>query len=133
MCGVGTDATNQKKYLAELPETEIAWVAGIIEGEGSFVVCKDKRSSYHACRVQCELTDYDTIEQLYNLVGGKFSENKSPSKYKVFPNAKDSWRWALNKQNEVFDLLILIGPYLSHRRRQQASKLYKYLENKLIT
>lgn len=115
-------------------DINIVWGAGIIEGEGSFIISKDNRrpeNNYRSCKIQVESTDLDAIQRLKSIFGGNYFENNAPSKYKAFPNAKPSWRWMLATKEVVFNTLIKIGPYLSERRRLQATPLFEYLETRL--
>ncbi len=114
-------------------ETQISWASGLIEGEGCFILSKDKRSNYYKTAIQVEMTDYDTLKQLKCILGGSIIESNYPSKYKKFPNAKKSWRWYLIKQEEVFNCLIKIMPYLKSRRLEKAQELFTYLEPKVVS
>lgn len=112
-------------------DINIAWAAGILEGEGCFLKSKDKRSNYHKVAIQVEMTDKDVVEELQRIFGGSLWESNYPSKFKAFPNAKPSWRWSVHRQQEVFDTLIKVMPYLKFRRLQKAKELFEYLEEKL--
>ena len=48
-----------------MTDLEIAWIAGILEGEGCFT-CDTKTTRL---RVQCVMTDKDIIDRLHNIVG----------------------------------------------------------------
>lgn len=48
--------------------TDAAWLAGLLEGEGSFLVYKTKGNSYP--RVQLNMTDLDVVENAAALMGG---------------------------------------------------------------
>lgn len=109
------------------------WAAALIEGEGTFILSKDKRSNYHKTAIQVEMTDLDTLEQLQSFLGGTIIKSNYPSKFKKFPNAKPSWRWYIHKQKEVFDTLLSIMPYLKARRLEKAQELFTYLEPKVVS
>lgn len=111
-----------------ITENKVSWAAGVIEGEGTFVFSKDKRSNYHKTAIQVEMTDRDCIQDLQATFGGSLWESNYPAKYKAFPNAKPSWRWSVHKQKEVFDTLLHIMPYLKSRRLEKARVLFDYLE-----
>jgi len=113
-------------------DQQISWSAGLIEGEGTFILSKDKRSNSYKTAIQVEMTDKDTLEQLQFFLGGTVIESNYPSKYKKFPNAKPSWRWYVHKQKEVFDILLKILPFLKARRLQRAKELFDYLEPKVV-
>ena len=49
----------------------LAWVAGLLEGEGAFVLAWHKSSAgpYPEVRVQCNMTDEDVIRKLHASTG----------------------------------------------------------------
>lgn len=53
--------------LRQMTETELAWVAGLIEGEGTFFCTKRRERRYPVIAVG--MTDEDVIQKLYLLVG----------------------------------------------------------------
>lgn len=115
-----------------IQEKDVSWAAGIIEGEGCFVFYPDKRSNHISTRIQVEMTDKDVLDKLHKLFGGRLVESNYPSKYVKNPTAKDSWRWIVSSQKEVFNCLLHIMPYLSVRRLGAAKKLFNHLEAKVV-
>lgn len=107
------------------------WVVGILEGEGAFVCSKDKRTqNTYNVKIQVESTDKDVIDKLQELVPGQVWESNYPAKYRAFPNAKPSWRWAISSKKKVEQLSFLIYPLMSKRRQQQLDKLVEHCEYK---
>lgn len=105
----------------------IAWAAGILEGEGCFSIHKRKdRANTTNCAIHCEMTDEDTILKLQEVLGVGNVNYRKPR-----PNKRPSWILSIQKQEEIFITLIRLGPYLMGRRKQQAKKLYDYLEDKI--
>lgn len=89
--------------MDELSEAEIAWMAGLFEGEG----CILKHNGENSIRLQLQMDDQDVIERFYALVGfGKVG---------IRPNGR-SWCWASGAVNEVRQLLILMLPWFGERR-----------------
>ena len=113
-------------------DPNLTWAAGLIEGEGCFILSKDKRSNHHKTAIQVEMTDKDVLEKLQRTLGGTIIESNYPSKFKRFPNAKPSWRWYIHKQKDLFDVLIKIMPFLNKRRLERAKELFDYLEPKVV-
>lgn len=102
----------------------LGWLCGILEGEGAFIISKDKRRpTTYTCKIQVESTDKDVVEKIQILFPGRIWESNYPSKYKTFPNAKPSWRWAISTKRQCLLLLELIYPYMSKRRQEQLDKL----------
>jgi hypothetical protein len=112
-------------------DSSFLWAAALIEGEGCFVISKDKRSNYVSCKIQLEMTDKDVIDRLHGIIGGRVHENNAPSKKAKFPNAKDSWRLVLTKQEDVFNALLRIMPFLGQRRLTKAKEMFAILEPKV--
>lgn len=109
--------------------SSIAWAAGILEGEGCFSYHKKaNRPNTYLCSIHCEMTDEDVLESLHNIFGvGKF--------YKInqrIGNRKQSWRWVVYRQEDVFNILIKILPYMHSRRRQKIETLFGFLEEKIL-
>lgn len=119
----------EKKIATDI---QIAWSSGLIEGEGCFVLSKDKRSNHYKTAIQVEMTDLDTLQQLQEYLGGTIIESNYPSKFKKYPNAKPSWRWYIHKQEDILNILIKIMPYLKSRRLAKAQELFTYLEPKVV-
>lgn len=94
--------------------TEVAWLAGIIEGEGSFVA-----GAKTACRIQVVMTDIDIIDRIAALTGVGFTYLTKPNRthYKV---AKG---WAVRRAEHVQHIISLVRPWLGARRREAADKL----------
>jgi hypothetical protein len=93
---------------------DIAWAAGLFEGEG----CITYGSSKNYPRLQLKTTDQDVIERFTIAVGvGKISELN----YKT-STGKTIWMWNCGKSNEVRDLLEKFLPWLGQRRTEKAEE-----------
>ena len=68
-------------------ELDIAWAAGLLEGEGSFLL--QTGTSY--LKVQVHMTDLDVLESLQRIFGGTIH---SVAKRKE--HWKDAWAWNLS-------------------------------------
>lgn len=105
-------------------DTEIAWAAGLFEGEGTF--------DWHGCqiRVTMSLTDLDVLQRFASIVGnGTIS---GPIKRKdAKPHWKPCWHWWAIGQN-VVTICFAFLPYLGQRRsakaREVLAKFEAYLE-----
>lgn len=88
--------------------TEAAWFAGILDGEGSFMVLYERRYGYErweAC-VGVTSTDDRIVERCKALAGGKLSRQVSPG-----GNARLARVWQL-KGKRVSPLIEAVFPYL---------------------
>lgn len=100
-------------------EPEIAWVAGLLEGEGSFMTHTKNTPdgyTYPAFRVSCNMTDEDvlvrlsTITGMGHLVGPTIPQNPLHSPF---------WRWGLYKKADILRLCLAILPYMGKRRSEK--------------
>ena len=99
-----------------MKRTDLAYVAGIIDGEGWITLCRVKAKGlkfpYYALRIGVGNTQQWLIEWLYLSFGGqKRREGKLPPR-------KPCWIWSLNGK-EAANFLKLILPYL-HLKKPQA-------------
>lgn len=95
----------------------IRWLAGFIEGEGSFI-CK-----YLGVKISIALTDLDVLETVQKNFGGTIYEVKRRQEH-----YKDTWVWVINGE-KAYDLTRRLLPYLHSRRKIQALKLIDKYEN----
>lgn len=91
---------------------EIAWAAGLFEGEGC--ITWDKRQQRLGFTMQ--MIDLDVMQKFCRIVGGHEPRLVAPSKNR-FPNAKPLYRWAASGTTYVTAFTAAIGPHLCQRRR----------------
>jgi len=97
-------------------ETDVAWAAGILEGEGCFSV---KRGGIV---IACAMTDLDTIQRLQEIMGGYIGKTV------VRENRKDCYPWFLSFREDVIRWCVLLLPYMSMRRTEKIRELFTYHE-----
>lgn len=109
--------------IKELADTDLHWIAGLLEGEGSFILSWKKTKTgvkYPVFIVQCNMTDYDVVARLYKkLEIGHLSKKQVPKNKKHKP----FWSWRLNKRDEVKNLAELLKPLMGVRRRAKIAEL----------
>jgi hypothetical protein len=96
--------------------TEIAWAAGLFEGEG----CITRTISHGITkpRISLGMTDKDVVERFGRIVGlQQIHSMKGPSRQDHW---KDCWMWATCKKSEVLRILAMFLPYLGNRRAYKA-------------
>jgi hypothetical protein len=92
--------------------TDVAWLAGIIEGEGQIAYYLAARSPVLAV----SMTDKDIIEKLHTITG----EGNVRGPYKVEkPHHTPIWRWSVQNKAGVRRILEAIKPHMGIRRRKQ--------------
>lgn len=98
---------------------EVAWVAGLLEGEGCFFITwsQTRVGEYPRMQLRCCMTDEDIVRKLYSMVGGKVSgpiQKKKVSADGQLP--KLQWLWVMGRRNGAEDLMKRIRPYMGTRR-----------------
>lgn len=94
-------------------DLEIAWFAGLFEGEGSFVFTSKKPKGISIC-----MTDEDIILKVQKIFGGNvYLANRNNQKV----HWKQAYLWHLNK-NEALPIIKQILPYLGERRSQRGQE-----------
>ena len=100
--------------LTRLRKTELAYVAGIIDGEGCISLNKNRQTGYMALHLSVANTDELLADYLHSLFGGHRYVNR---RSKRGPKHKNVWYWSLYAENAV-TILKLILPYLKLKRPQ---------------
>jgi hypothetical protein len=96
---------------SNLTVTEAAWVAGIVEGEGSILI-RPTGERKVAVNVKVAMCDYDVIERLAEWSGvGNVTGPFMPK-----GGTKPQWRWTVSARSECVSLLGQIEPFLLARR-----------------
>lgn len=97
-------------------EAEIAWAAGLFEGEGCARTRGDLRTrgDYLSPYVALRMCDEEPVRQFAAIVGfGHVNRRKNGS---GLPHHRDLWCWESGSKRDVPKLAVLL-PWLSPRRR----------------
>lgn len=94
-----------------VPAWAKAYIAGIIDGEGSICLTKNQSSTKFA--VSVNMCDREAIDFIAKYYGGNiyFCDRKNEG------NRRDSWKWE-RSHNSAAQFLIDILPYLVVKRRR---------------
>lgn len=98
--------------MTEPTEIEVAWAAGIFEGEGTAM----RHSSGNGGRVAVGMTDKDVLEHFNRIF-------PSPSGVKMErrpPGIKDLYRWERGRGEDVREFYEYVFGFLGERRKGQA-------------
>lgn len=97
-----------------ITETELAWVAGLLEGEGSFMTGRNHVNGklYLYPRIVVSMTDEDVIDKAAKIFGT--STYKIPNKTKN----KQQWRAQVNGSRAALLMSDLL-PYMGTRRSEK--------------
>lgn len=108
---------------------ELAWLAGLLEGEGCFKIFQDTRPKLDGTRswryaVYIKMTDLDVLERARDIGGvGTICTANSPSKPEHY---KPSWQWQVQRNTDALWLMRTILPYMGTRR---SAKIHEILEH----
>lgn len=111
----------------------IAWVAGLLEGEGSFTLTGSPSGTYkngdpqsRQPRVTCGSTDRDTLERLERVTGVGAISRESRRDPRRLEKSKPFWVWSVAARADVIPLLLAIRPWMSNRRGDRIDELLQY-------
>jgi hypothetical protein len=96
---------------------QTAWVAGILEGEGSFV-------SGRCIGITVTMTDLDVLQRLQEVTGVGIINALKRRK----PNHKDAWVWSVRRRAHIRGIVSAVLPWLGERRSVAAQKLLAKIE-----
>lgn len=96
--------------LGAAPE-DIAWAAGLFEGEGSFVPLRNDRFL-----VTIAMIDRDVLERFQSIMGGTLSRTNHRATQQV-------WRLDIRRADDVLRVAELMRPQLGIRRRARLDEL----------
>lgn len=104
---------------------EIAWLAGLLDGEGSFLLNRSIVGGkvYLYPKIVVGMTDLDVIERVADLFGTSVYE---PPKVK---DRKRLWRATIQGAGAV-SLMRLLRPWMSERRGERIDELIAYWDTR---
>ncbi len=104
----------RERHTYQPTEAEIAWAAGLYEGEGTAIYLKSGRSQWMAIR----MTDKEPIERMCRLFGGNFKDAFiNPGE--VGKGYKPKFMWRVSAWRDIIRVTEAIYPWLSPRRQRQ--------------
>lgn len=105
-----------------LEKWEAAYIAGIIDGEGSITLTRMHAHENRRPCITISSTDIELLEYIQNLVGGSINNKKN---YKPEIH-KNSFNLIIKQKNQVYHLLMDIYQFL---RVQQKKKRAEFILN----
>lgn len=137
LCGCGREKAPQYKHcnscrLADAPPprlsitvAELAWVAGILEGEG----CWSQRQKHpNSWWIAVRMTDKDIIDRLKIITSvGRISPAR-PQK----DHYKMAWAWQVSVQAHREWLTVKVWPWLGQRRQAKVRDLWPGVEHAVV-
>lgn len=96
---------------------ELAWAAGIVEGEGSIHV-RD-RDTHRSIVLTVVMSDLDVLQRLESVL--RVGTIVGP--YQQRPGVKPLWHWNVTCARHVAAVVMTLYPLLHGRRRKQVRKV----------
>ena len=94
----------------------LAWLAGLLEGEGSFLFKKD-----HHLSIQLAMTDEDVVRQACLIAG----LGRLYGPYKRDNDHKAVWAWHVHVASDTYALMVALYQWLGVRRRAKILECLK--------
>lgn len=114
------------KLANTMTDIEIAWCAGLFEGEGSIhpVTQKSKKRDYTYVRMALKMTDLDVVMKFAQLVKVGTVRGTSRNTASRLPkHYKKAYTWQLSSYSEIIKLISILYPHLGVRRRAKINEL----------
>lgn len=100
-------------------EAEIAWAAGVFEGEGCFSLMQQRGRSSVSLLAVLGMTDRDVVARFHEIVGvGNVTIRDRPD-----PRHKRQWIWQAAAIDDVRHVIRLFSPWLGERRSARAAEV----------
>lgn len=112
----------------------IAWAAGILEGEGCFSIHYRKHKSgntHPSLAIHCEMTDEDVINTLHEVLGEGTICHRQNNNRTDNCLRKESWILSIQSFQGVYNVLTLVKPYMFSRRKEKIEAMLSILEDKV--
>ena len=113
----------------QLSETEIAWLAGLLEGEGSFTIDSRAKKRYNnstsppSCTLRVSMTDKDVIAKVAKM----FKKDLFQATRKT-TGGKPEYIFSCQARPPLIYLLPRLLPHLGDRRSKQVQACLEVLE-----
>jgi Fe-S cluster biosynthesis and repair protein YggX len=115
--------------MLNLKETDIAWIAGLLEGEGYFGIDNRSKDRYEVSNtppapfIKISMVDEDIIERLSQLLDKSYF---SPTRKTV--TGKQVYTLHLGEKEKVLFVLQKILPYMGARRGERIKESISHLQ-----
>jgi hypothetical protein len=101
-------------------KTDIAWAAGLFEGEGTWIVRQPQgKGRFPTAVIALQMTDRDVVERFAEVMGC----GRVTSQVDVRENRKPLWRWTTARRVDCKRIAEAMLPYLGERRSARALEI----------
>ena len=112
---------------------QVAWAAGILEGEGCFsiFVRKSAKHDHKSLAIHCEMTDEDVIRKLHAVFNvGTVLERLNTSGRVDRRVRKKTWIWSVQNHEGIHKVCTAVLPHMGSRRKEKIKELLDYVESR---
>jgi hypothetical protein len=107
----GLDAYDGGAVIESASAADVAWLAGLYEGEGCLAACKPRGAPLDQARswvLSITMNDEDIVRRAHGVAGlGQVRPSRQPG---------NPWRWNVCARDEVVVVVRQLRPYLGSRR-----------------
>ena len=105
--------------LRGISDLDMNWLAGIIEGEGSFVSTPTRQRGGSSVFISIQMTDRDILERVSKIVGYGCVRDVRLSARAIERGWKPTFVWRIGAKSVVRPLLSLLFPIMGNRRQKR--------------
>jgi hypothetical protein len=102
-------------------EVDLAWAAGVFEGEGTWCVTKGR-----SAQAVVAMRDRDVVERLAEIIN--FGSVREIKRAERNPKHSDIYAWGVYNGPQVRALIAMFMPYLGERRKVKALEILEATE-----
>ena len=113
--------TPRPSTLRTMTDAEVAWLAGLLEGEGSFLALRRKGKPGRTPRISMGSTDLDVLEGVQAITGVGAITPVSAASARL--GTKPMWQWRLTRAADCKALAERLKPWMGSRRSGQIDVL----------
>lgn len=106
--------------LKTMTDVDAAWLAGLVEGEGTLLV-QDTHRGYNAVRIGIGMTDCDVLARCVALTG--LGRVRPINVRHINLGTKPQWYWYVGAKADVRALALRLMPWFGERRTAQAQAI----------
>lgn len=112
-------AASHHQIAINLSETEKAYLAGIIDGEGTLIATWQTKTKVFAFEITVANTNKAVLEWIVKKVGvgGVYAEKRSPNS-QYYKTRKYAYKYRLYRISQILPLITAIRPYMIIKRKQ---------------
>lgn len=88
------------------------WAAGVLEGEGSFLLHRGVNP-----RVSAQMTDLDVLQELQRIFGGSIYKTSRQK-----PHHRQAWAWMVMDATQAVEVMRRVRPFMLGRRGERIDR-----------